>query len=720
MKKLNVTLENCYGIKKFGAVFNFSEVRTYAIYAPNGAMKSSFAETFKDVVDKRPSSDRVFPKRKSKRSIEDESGVELAATAVMVIRNYEEVFGCREETSTLLVDQALREEYERLHADLRRAKDEFLTAMKEQSGSKKDLEAEISLAFTHREDSFFAAILRVRDEVTLQKDIAFADVPYDVIFNEKVLEVLAAKGFRTAIDGYVRRYNELLEQSTFFRKGVFNYWNASQIAKTLADNGFFDAKHSVNLNGDNSLEIKTVRDLEQLIAKEVEGLATDPRLRKEFSDLKKYLEKNVTVREFQQYISNRLDVLPQLAGIDAFRQDLFKSYFKARFDSYHRLLEEYERVRDQSRAIEEKARGQRTQWQEAIDIFNARFFVPFKLEAINHVAVMLGEETMLTLGFTFEDGEERASLEHKDLVRVLSTGEKKALYILNLVFEIEVRKKKQQETLFVVDDVADSFDYKNKYAIIQYLKDIGEEPYFYQIILTHNFDFFRTIQSRSLVRYSHCMMAYRLEGEIQLKQAEGIKNPFILDWKPNFFTNDTKKVACIPFMRNLIEYTKGNSGKDYSALTSLLHWRNDSGSLTEDDLHEIFRDLFGLAAPARSARLMISIIEQEAATCLKSPDGISLETKVVLAIATRLAAERFMLLRIADASLLGRIDENQTQRLLREFKTRFPGDSAFEVLDRVILMTPENIHLNSFMYEPILDMSSDHLKRLYSSVLALT
>ena len=34
-------------------------------------------------------------------------------------------------------------------------------------------------------------------------------------------------------------------------------------------------------------------------------------------------------------------------------------------------------------------------------------------------------------------------------------------------------------------------------------------------------------------------------------------------------------------------------------------------------------------------------------------------------------------------------------------------------------MTPENIHLNSFMYEPIVDMSNDHLKRLYERVVGL-
>jgi len=34
-------------------------------------------------------------------------------------------------------------------------------------------------------------------------------------------------------------------------------------------------------------------------------------------------------------------------------------------------------------------------------------------------------------------------------------------------------------------------------------------------------------------------------------------------------------------------------------------------------------------------------------------------------------------------------------------------------------MTPENIHLNSFMYEPILDMSAQHLYQLYTKVEAL-
>jgi len=49
MNKVSVDLQNCYGIRKLQHEFDFSQRRAYAIYAANGAMKSSFAQTFKDI-----------------------------------------------------------------------------------------------------------------------------------------------------------------------------------------------------------------------------------------------------------------------------------------------------------------------------------------------------------------------------------------------------------------------------------------------------------------------------------------------------------------------------------------------------------------------------------------------------------------------------------------------------------------------------------------------
>lgn len=176
MKKMRVELENCYGIKKLSTSFDFSGGNACAIYAPNGAMKSSFAQTFKDVADGVDSKDRIFPGRQTIRKISDEKGVELTKESVLVIRPYDEVFGHTEKTSTLLVDSTLRKEYEQLHVDIDKAKDIFLKALKEQSGSKKDLEKEVSSAFTSSDNEFYRALIRIKEEVLSQKDNPFADI----------------------------------------------------------------------------------------------------------------------------------------------------------------------------------------------------------------------------------------------------------------------------------------------------------------------------------------------------------------------------------------------------------------------------------------------------------------------------------------------------------------------------------------------------------------
>jgi hypothetical protein len=79
-----------------------------------------------------------------------------------------------------------------------------------------------------------------------------------------------------------------------------------------------------------------------------------------------------------------------------------------------------------------------------------------------------------------------------------------------------------------------------------------------------------------------------------------------------------------------------------------------------------------------------------------------------------------MLKKINDDAFAAAIKANQTPTLVSEFKKRFGGETeAIAVLDQVVLMTPENIHLNSFMYEPLVDMSDEHLKKLYSNVVKL-
>jgi energy-coupling factor transporter ATP-binding protein EcfA2 len=727
MKKVGIALENCYGIKKLDYQFDFSSESVYAIYAPNGSMKSSLAQTFKDIAEGTASKDRIFPARVSVRKITDENGAALPPQSILVLPPYDEVFSHNERTSLLLVNDKLRKEYEQLHLDIEQSKDALLKALKAQSGSKKDLEKEVSFAFMAVDNKFLDALKRISAEVLRQKDAPFANVKYDTIFDEKVISFLNTKDFKTAIADYITRYNELLAASTYFKKGIFEYYNAATIAKSLADNGFFDAKHTVSFNNGKKVEINTLKQLEDMIAKEKDAITKDKDLKKKFAELEKLITKNATVRDFQAYLTSNETLLPHLEHIAAFKQDIWKSYLKVNSQLLTDLIAKDQAAADKEQKIVEQATKERTLWEKVIDIFNDRFFVPFKLRAKNREAVILGDEPILSLEFIFEDEGGHAQVERTTLLQALSQGEKKALYVLNIMFEVETRRKEKRETLFVVDDVADSFDYRNKYAIIEYLKDIATEPTFRQIILTHNFDFFRTLNARlhPALRSAHCLMVTKNGGVVSFQKAKGIQNVFVKDWKPHFFTDQSKKIAAITFTRNIIEYTKGTTDADYVTLTALLHWKAETPTILEEHLNGIYIGVFGVPAapavvPPATHKPAIDIIDEEAKAVLAHGGAAKFEEKIVLAIAIRMTAERFMVAKIADQAFVKAIERNQTTELLDKFEKMFPKeDEAIKTLRGVVLMTPENIHLNSFMYEPIVDMSDEHLKKLYKAVLAL-
>ena len=723
LNTVHLDLANCYGIKSLQKAFDFSNgTAAYAIYAPNGSMKTSLAQTFRDLAEGKESGDRIYRDRVSKRSILDQNGTPLPQESVLVIAPYDESFGPTENTSTLLVDSKLRKEYEELNQDVDQSTQRFLRALSRQSGSRGDLAQEISLAFTRQDDQLHRALIRVKAELKEQKPSPLAGVRYNLIFDERVLEFLSTQDFRTAIADYVEQYNELLDASRYFSRETFSFYNATTIARSLASNGFFAAKHTVNLNASERVEISTQDELEAIVAKEKEAIASNEALRQKYIDIERLLTRNAHMREFHDCLAENRFLLPLLENMDKLKEDIWKAYFAENRSLYDEVIEKYEKSQTRKEEIEKAAASQRTEWEEVIDIFNSRFFVPFRLSMINRERVILGTDSMPRLGFTFQDeaGGESANVERRTLMQTLSTGEKKALYVLNVIFEIQARRRAGLDTLLIIDDIADSFDYRNKYAIIQYLNDIAEESDMKQIILTHNFDFFRTVNSR-FVRYSNCLMVSRDSSGVAIRRAQGIKNPFVNDWKVNFFTDRNKRIASIPFLRNMIEYTTGPSNADYETLTALVHWKSQSVSITQGDLDQIFRSLFGGSECVNDRHVsVVRLIEQAADSCMRdrSDDhGVSFERKIVLAIAVRIVAERFMVQKIGDPAFVDSITANQSQILLKRFATDFVQDThAVQVMKRVVLMTPEQIHLNSFMYEPIVDMSDEHLRDLYREV----
>jgi len=721
MDRVSVVLEHCYGIKSLKHDFDFTNAAAFAIYAPNGAMKSSLALTFKDLSNGQQPTDRIFPDRSTVANITDENGVDLEDDSVFVVLSYDEDFGPSEKTCTLLVEQDLRSEFEGLQAAVEGAEQSLLKSVQRQSQSRQttvDMKAEISMAIMKAPNELRRALIRIKDEIQEQPNAPFADVDYKKIFADDIINALNTRNLKDLILEYITRYNDLLAASTFFKRGVFDYYNAAQIADSLNKNGFFTANHSVNLKHSNiTREINTQAELTKIIEAEKEAILQDSALIETFDAVQAQLSRNAALRDFRSYLMENMYILPHLSNLDMFKEDVLKSYIKLHEKDYLRLLDTYESVREREAEIYAEAADQRTQWEEVIDIFNRRFSVPFKLDVVNRIDVMLGSDEIMELGFTYHDGAESTGIARDELLRYLSNGERKAFYVLNVIFEVERRRKDNQSTLLIIDDLADSFDYQNKYAIVQYLRDISTRGPFKQIILTHNFDFLRTIESR-FVNYANCLMALKSDAEIELVRAAGVRNVFVNDWKRHFFEDDKKKIASIAFIRNLVEFSRGDTDPIYARLTSMLHWKSDTEAITVEDLDDIYNSVCATTGKSQEpSRRIVDVIESAASDCLQSQPGLSLENKVVLAIATRLAAERFIAEKLQNPGFLASIERNQTQRLVAKFNDVFPSESKTSaVLDRVMLMTPENIHLNSFMYEPIIDMGEEHLRRLYSEV----
>lgn len=722
MQKLNINLKYCYGIKALQHVFNFKESTSCVIYAPNGVMKTSFAKTFQDISLGEAPVDRIFKERKTICSVTDENNFLIPKEQIFVIEPYNEEYRSGK-ISKLLVNKGLKERYDYIYQSIDSKKELLIKGLKKISGLKNNIEEVIAETITHDPKEFYLALGRIKSEVEINKEPLLADIPYLKIFNDKVSELIRSSDFRQSLDEYISIYDDLMCSSTFFRKGIFNHNNASDIAKNLSDNGFFKAQHSIIVTADgNRKEIKTEQELAEVIQHEKDSILKDQRLADSFEKIDKKLKANKELRDFREFLEANKTIIPELNNPERFKQKLWVAYLGKVKEIYLALMAEYKSGEEEINQIIAQAKVEATKWREVIEIFNDRFSVPFKISMENQANVILSDEIpALKFEFIDEEVDNHIPVGEQDLLSVLSNGEKRALYILNILFEAEARRETKQKTLFIVDDIADSFDYKNKYAIIEYLKDLAEESFFYQIILTHNFDFYRTVASRLSLPRAHHMHTIKSAHAIMIVEERYQNNPFTY-WKKNLQNNNAMLIASIPFVRNLAEYCGLDDA--FLNLTSLLHIKPDTDEITIETLEQIFKlvlkdkDKLNLENKKQSVKALI--YQSAEAVFNDTQEYLDLENKIVLSIAIRLKAEEFMINKIQDESFTFNIKKNQTIELIKKFKEKHPEQKEnIKLIEQVNLMTPENIHLNSFMYEPILDMSNEHLKELYKNIFNL-
>ena len=797
---LRIDLENCHGIRRMDEPLSFSEHgRHVAIYASNGTMKSSLAKTLRDISRSEAPRDHIYTDRASKCSItvdDNKKGGcrDIERDQILVIDPYEDIDISKAMSSGILVSDDLRARYEAARASIslpRKAlldKLHSLSGVPRKRGQSTDTVEEAAVAdleaFRDRptgnapapalptsQRSNILDILEDIDSMQLSTQKELAAIKHHDIFNEKTEPILNSKNFKEAVDRYIKKYEKLIATALYLRTN-FDHLCAEAVHKSLGGSGFFGAGHSLNMKEQGKDDQKTVSNSDELRAiLDADMRRVHKDLDNEWNSMDKLLARHKEAAVLKACLIANKWLIPQLGDLPRLKAAFWKSYLAEASSLANEALAKYREGKNEMESAVSQAAKQRTRWEEVVKIFHGRFDVPFEMYIEDKpLAVIKAKAPRLMYRFCDSDGEEAVPVTRDQLDEHLSTGEKRAFYLLNVLFEVERRRDAQVPTLLVLDDVVDSFDYKNKYAIVEYLKDLSDDSLFQLLILTHNFDFFRTIEGRCVVNYGACWYAnVNGDGCVTLEPAEYIKNP-LNDITKNM-GSPRQFIAAIPFARNMIEYSHGKQHPSYQTLSDILHWRNNTDKITTSKVWGILCDTFpkhrGCGGYRRGAQGPPPQYETAYETLVAGADEISgyarpgaggptvlqrsaskagdadcragaagLYDKITLSVAIRVLAERF-LIEALYGSGAAELPPRKHLRLpcmikvykkcLSESKPALPDGGnpispppdPVATLERVALMTPETIHLNSFMYEPILDMSGSSLAEIYRTVRAL-
>lgn len=724
--KVSINLENCFGIRKFQHLFDFTQFKAILIYSPNGTMKSSFANTMmhfsKGELNK--VKDRLHPDRPAVCEVKDEHGIDITAETIYVANGDDAKLDNTNRFSAFLASDDVRNQYIAVYNELNTRKAAYISRLSAMAQST-DCEKEVRRTFSPDKDvplEFYDILLGLKE--TIQHNHRKFAFRYNAVFdNDEKVKAFVTK-HSALFQDYFTSYVKLLQDSDFFHSidatTSFGTYQATELVNAVKDNAFFAAGHRIHLG--NGRDITTKDELDAEVSNALSSIFANPALKKKLEKLTKDLDANENTRACKQVLESDPALIPYFLQYDEFQKEYWYGCFHEMLAETNDLIALYEAKQAELGAIIAAARQQKSKWEDIVRTYNERFHVPFKVEIKNVEDIVLKEQ-VAQLKFVYTDQQnQEVETNKKQLTEILSRGEQRAFFIMQILFEIEARKAKAEDSLLVLDDIADSFDYNNKFAIIEYINDMNKHGHFYSIVLTHNFDFYRTLSSRLGLGNTVFMTTKAVDGTIALRNGE-YRGDLFKSLSSGAQTNERKLVSLIPFVRNLIEYTHGITSQQYLDLTFCMHVKTGY-----TDVHTIgdIVNLFKTAYPARCGNITVANPAENiknyilrVADAVESDahnDEIMIENKIVLSMACRLRAETYMLDRLSthpDAiSKINTSTSNQARVVFDEY-IKVSNDNI-DLLERVNLMTPEGIHINSFMYEPLIDTSLSHLLALYS------
>ncbi len=740
MKQVRINIEDAFGIGKFDHVFDFDfssttgsghrsleHSQTNIVYARNGTMKTSLAKALDNFSKNMPISDPLLSRTAKVEVFSD--GSPIIPENIFVVKSEEEYFES-DGMSLLLADKSSQERYADIMADLDAAQTELFEAVARAIGIRGGFEKALErfdIDFGFEPNSRLVGLLSMRTEV-VKAHGTYKGIDYKMITDKKVINFLDMPSTKTMLRNYVSSYEKILASSEYFQEGAFDYLNAFDVQKSLEKNNFMKSNIgnwvTLKKKDGTTEEVKSINELRQRYETDKNRIFETLEKQEQYRKFDDALGRNVELRGLQGWMRGHKELVPYLQNYkDAIRQIWYINFLEHK-ESYDNFVSVYESHRDELKILISASRKLETEWKKVADDFKSSFKPHFDMRIVNKEDVILKQvRPIITLIYKDDRGGIEREIDADTLYRhVLSKGERRALYILCVMFELRMRLLSSRDSLVVFDDIADSFDYRNKYAIIEYLHDISVDGSnnIHMLLLTHNYDFFRAFRMRCRMHYSTSSKA------LEARRQNGI-----ITLHGNVHTNEFKRIkdlsrndlnsalTLIPLARNIIEY--GSRDADFAKLTSILHVKADSSNYSMVDICSIIEahiNGIDLSAHKDSTAAQQKILDTAEVIIANYED--KMEHKIILSMATRILAETYIKGRFTtDGKILEECTE-QTGQWSGIFIRDYPTEvDVRKVLRSVNIITPELLHINAFMYEPIIDMSADEVAETYKSTKAL-
>lgn len=703
MNELKINrMERAFGIKKLTLnINNDKSLKNVAIYAPNGTFKTSFARTF----DEMQKGNRVYD-----RLTDEDSLIEcyLGTHSINpeILKNNMIVF------SRNIMDQI--DFSSTLESEMSR-----ITTIDYKVNELRSLNQRIEMLFDEINQVFITLKIS-QNEFNQLLNIEFSDKlrylknMYEIIHNSELIEYddlleckqLFAKTYAILDDNtFIQRINEyrniLINENgdDFFTDG-FSINNAINLINALKTSNFINKeKNRYVVIGDHNFY--SIDEFFEFINKRM-MLVVESENGKSFYDyVYKTLGKSKASIEFKRKLETDINYVSLLSHN---RKAIIMSKIKRVFNcDLMTKLSEVEEIRRNINDIAEEAKSQKTIFEEAIEIFNTRFTPVFETVIENKEKIYMNH-SFPQIKFIHKKCPNRKNTLN-EIDSILSSGEKTALNVIKFIVRYECIK--QNKPVLILDDVVETFDYGNRYAFIRYIQELKAAGCNI-VVLSNNYEFFRTVCSRA--ELTPIGATLNSDNSVSLSAN---KNLFLKHLNIPKITSYDKLLFAIPFARETDNLRGGKHSEFYD---SLFHYNKSSTRVHVNKVQKVLNDFSNQIQITSSGNpKYIDILYEECKKIMtKQSDPFEIKPKVILALGIRIKCEELIIGN--DFTKISNINENQTRALYDKYKHSMKKEFV-KIMDELLVATPEFLHLNAFMYEPLIDIKPNMLKDIFKRLL---